>query len=121
MMISHEDLIMVVDDEPESRTFLVMLLQLEGFKVVAFPNGAEALHYLANSTPPCLVIFDLWMPVIDGTQFRSAMLQDPRLATIPAVVVTAFEPLATGNLAALRVFRKPLDFDALLSTVRANC
>jgi CheY-like chemotaxis protein len=121
MMISHGDLIMVVDDEPESRTFLVMLLQLEGFKVVAFSNGAEALHYLANSTPPCLVIFDIRMPVMDGIQFRSAMLQDPRLAKIPAVVVTAFEPLATENLAALKVFRKPLDFDALLITIRQNC
>ena len=112
---------MVVDDEAESRTFLVRLLQLEGFTVVSFANGADALHYLANSTPPCLVIFDIRMPVMDGTQFRSAMLQDPRLAKIPAVVVTAFEPLATRNLAALRVFRKPLDFDVLLSTVRENC
>jgi CheY-like chemotaxis protein len=112
---------MIVEDEPEARTLLVMLLQLEGFKVVAFPNGSEALHYLTNSAPPCLVIFDMRMPVMDGTQFRSAMLQDPGLAKIPAVVVTAFEPLATGNLAALKVFRKPLDFDALLSTVRANC
>jgi CheY-like chemotaxis protein len=120
-MVSHEDLIVVVEDEPESRALLVMLLQLEGFKVVAFPNGGEALHYLANSAPPCLVIFDIRMPVMDGTQFRSAMLQDPRLAKIPAVVVTAFEPLATENLAALRVFRKPLDFDALLSTVRKSC
>jgi CheY-like chemotaxis protein len=120
-MVSHEDLIVVVEDEPESRTFLVTLLQLEGFKVVAFQNGAEALHYLANSAPPCLLIFDIRMPVMDGIQFRSAMLQDPRLAKIPAVVVTAFEPLATENLAALRVFRKPLDFDALLSTVRKSC
>ena len=112
---------MIVEDEPEARTLLVMLLQLEGFKVVAFPNGSEALHYMANSAPPCLVIFDIRMPVMDGTQFRSAMLHDPSLAKIPAVAVTAFEPLATGNLAALKVFRKPLDFDALLSTVRANC
>jgi CheY-like chemotaxis protein len=120
-MVSHEDLIVVVEDEPESRALLVMLLQLEGFKVVAFPNGGEALHYLANSAPPCLVIFDIRMPVMDGTQFRSAMLQDPCLAKIPAVVVTAFEPLATRNLMALKVLRKPLDFDALLSTVRENC
>lgn len=120
-MVSHENLIVVVEDEPESRTLLVMLLQLEGFKVVAFPNGSEALHYLANSAPPCLVIFDIRMPVMDGIQFRFAMLQDASLAKIPAVVVTAFEPLATGDLMALKVFRKPLDFDALLSTIRANC
>jgi CheY-like chemotaxis protein len=120
-MGSSEDLIMVVDDEAESRTFLVRLLQLEGFTVVSFANGADALHYLANSTPPCLVIFDIRMPITDGTQFRSAMLKDPRLAKIPAVVVTAFERLATGELAALRVFRKPLDFGSLLNTVRENC
>jgi CheY-like chemotaxis protein len=120
-VVSNEDLIMVVEDEPESRAFLVTLLQLEGFRVVAFPNGEEALRYLASSETPCLVIFDIWMPVMTGTQFRSAMLQDPRLAKIPAVVVTAFEPLVAGNLSVLRVFRKPLDIDALLRTVRENC
>jgi hypothetical protein len=58
---------------------------------------------------------------MDGIQFRAAMLREPRLAKIPAVLVTAFEPPAASNLGTLRVFRKPLDVDALLTAVRENC
>jgi CheY-like chemotaxis protein len=120
-MARKDDEVMVLEDERQSRTYLVDLLQLEGFKVVAFSNGAEALNYLAQSAPPCLIIFDIRMPVMDGAQFRAAMLRKRRLANIPVVVVTAFEPPAAANLGALRVFRKPVDVDALLNTVREHC
>jgi CheY-like chemotaxis protein len=120
-MAGNEDEVMIVEDEPESRISLARVLQLEGFKVVEFANGGEAFNYLEQSPPPCLVIFDIRMPVMDGAQFRAAMLRDPRLARIPAVVVTAYEPPAASNLAALRVFRKPVDVDALLTIVRENC
>ena len=120
-MVPHEDEIMVIEDERDSRTYLVQLLRLEGFKVVAYPNGAEALNYLGRSAPPCIIILDMRMPVMDGPQFRSAMLQDPRLANIPVVVVTAAEPQAAAGLSAVRVFKKPVDVDALLATIRQNC
>jgi CheY-like chemotaxis protein len=120
-MVSNEEEVMVVEDDREARTYLAQLLQLEGFKVVTCSNGAEALNHLAGSVLPCLIILDLRMPVMDGTQFRSAMLRDPRLAKIPVVVVTAFEPPAAASLSAVRVFRKPFDIDALLGTVRENC
>ena len=45
-MTGNSDVVMVVEDEPESRTALAKLLQLENFKVVAFSNGMEALNYL---------------------------------------------------------------------------
>jgi CheY-like chemotaxis protein len=120
-MASHQDEVIVIEDEAESRTYLVEILQLEGFKVVAFSNGAEALNYLSRSAPPCLIILDMRMPVMDGPRFRSVMLQDSRLAKIPVVVVTAFEPSAAASLSALRVFRKPVDVDALMVTIRDNC
>jgi CheY-like chemotaxis protein len=119
-MVSNEE-VMVIEDEPESRAGLVTLLQVEGFKVVAFSNGAEALDHLTHSAPPCLIIFDIRMPVMDGPQFRAALLREPRLAQIPVIVVTAFEPPAAARLSALRVFRKPIDIDSLLTTVRENC
>lgn len=120
-MVSAKDELMIIEDDRESRTFLTQLFQLEGFRVVAFPDGADALDYLAQLPPPCLIIMDIRMPVMDGLQFRAAMLRDPRLAEIPAVVVTAFEPPAAASLSALRVFRKPVDVDALLAVVRENC
>jgi CheY-like chemotaxis protein len=120
-MVSNQDQVIVIEDEPESRAGLVTVLQLEGFKVVAFSNGADALDFLMHSEPPCLIIFDIRMPVMDGPQFRAAMLKEPRLAQIPVVVVMAFEPPAAAQLSAVRVFRKPVDIDGLLKTVRNNC
>ena len=120
-MVSKQDEVMLLEDDQESRTFLARLLQLEGFKVVAFSNGAEALSHLEQAEPPCLIILDIKMPVMDGSQFRAAMLQEPKLAKIPVIVVTALEPPAASSLSALRVFRKPVDVDALLGVVRENC
>jgi len=121
-MASPDDEVMVIEDEPEARTHLVELLQLEGFKATAYANGAEALAELQRRTKlPCLIVLDIRMPVMDGPQFRAALLADARLSAIPVVVMTGFDPSAAAKLSVLRVFRKPLDFDALLTAVRANC
>jgi CheY-like chemotaxis protein len=120
-MSPNEDSVMILEDDLESRTYLTQLLEVEGFKIVAFSDGAEALDYLMQSEAPCLIILDIRMPVMDGARFRSAMLSEPRLAKIPVVIVTAFEPPSAAKLAAVRVFRKPVDVDALLRTIRANC
>jgi len=64
---------MLVEDDPETRTFLSEILEIEGFRVVAFADGIQALEYLARSAPPRLIIMDMRMPQMDGSQFRSAM------------------------------------------------
>ena len=120
-MAPNGDTVLVVEDEEEARTSLVQILEFEGFKVFGFSNGAEALGYLEQSEQPCLIVMDIRMPIMDGNQLRSALLQNPRLAKIPVIVVTAMEPSTTTGLSALRVFKKPLDVDALLSVVRKNC
>ncbi|HZP44826.1 MAG TPA: response regulator [Candidatus Binataceae bacterium] len=121
-MTAVDDVVMVIEDEPATRTFMAELLRLEGFKVIACENGAEALQYLVQSLHlPCLIIMDMRMPVMDGPTFRAAMLADARLAEVPVVVVTAYEPAAAARLAARRVFRKPVDVVALLATVKEFC
>jgi CheY-like chemotaxis protein len=120
--MSHDkELVLVVDDEAEARDFLSQILEFEGFEVRSFPNGAEAWSYLVGAEEPCLIILDLRMPVMNGPQFRAAMLKDARLASIPVVVVTALEPPAAVDLSAVRVFRKPVDVDALIKVVRQHC
>ena len=116
-----DDTILVVEDEEHARSFLTEILNFEGFKALGFANGAEALDYLLTSAAPCLIVLDILMPVMDGRQFRAAMLQQPRFAEIPVVVVTALDSSAAGDLQAISVLRKPLDIGALLSVVRANC
>lgn len=116
-----DDTVLVVEDEDQARGFLVEILNLEGFKALGFSNGAEALNYLHTSPAPCLIVLDVLMPVMDGRQFRAAMLQQPRLSKVPVVVLTALEASAARDLSAVRVLRKPVDIEALLHVVRAHC
>src|SRR5271155_5155384 len=74
--------ILVVEDEEESRQVLMQILELEGFKAVGACNGVEAMDYLHTSDLPCLIILDLLMPVMNGTQFRAALLNVADLAKI---------------------------------------
>lgn len=120
-MAADGETVVVVEDEEEARTSLVQILEFEGFRVLGFSNGAETLKYLAQSEEPCVIVMDIRMPVMDGSQLRSALLRDPRLAGIPVVVVTAMEPSDAAGLSPLRVFKKPLDVDALVNVVRQFC
>jgi CheY-like chemotaxis protein len=120
-MTADEETVLVVEDEDEARTSLMQILEIEGFRVLGFSNGAQALDYLAQSREPCVIVMDIRMPVMGGSEFRSVMLRDERLAKIPVVVITALEPTAAAGLAAVRVFRKPVDVDALLDVIRRNC
>jgi CheY-like chemotaxis protein len=120
-MFSDNHKVMLVEDDEETRISLGEILRIEGFTVVSFANGLEAMDYLTHSPPPRLIIMDMRMPLMDGHQFRSALLRDPCLAAIPVVVVTAYEPSAVANLSVSRVFRKPVDIGALVKTVRQYC
>ena len=59
--------IMVVDDEPDSADLLEELISAMGHRVVKFSNGYEALKYLEQSPLPDLVMLDVEMPVLNGT------------------------------------------------------
>jgi CheY-like chemotaxis protein len=120
-MTAHQEIVLVVEDEREAREFLTQILELEGFTVFGFANGAEAMAYLSQAGKPCLIILDLRMPIMNGPQLRAALLSEPRLAAIPVVVVTALDPGAAAGLSAVRVFRKPLDVNALVDVVRQHC
>ncbi len=111
--------ILIIEDE--ARDSLTEILALEGFDVIGFANGLDALVYVQKSEAPCLIILDLRMPVMDGRQFRAAQRRDPRVAAVPTVVVTAHDPSEAAGLAASRVLRKPIDLVVLLEVVRQYC
>jgi CheY-like chemotaxis protein len=119
MDASHR--ILVVDDDVDLRETLVEALELRGYEVASAGNGREALDLLlADQAPPCLILLDVMMPVMDGFEFRRCMRADPRLAGIPVVVITAG---GRGGLEALEapVLAKPVTLSGLISTVREHC
>ena len=121
VMAPEHDVVLVVDDEDEARDALTQLLEFEGFKVFGCRHGLDALEYLGKSDPPCVIVTDIRMPVMDGLEFRKFLLGDARLARIPIIVVTGLDPFASTALGAQRVFRKPVDVEALVAAVRRNC
>lgn len=67
-----------------------------------------------------LILLDMMMPEMDGWQFRDAQLADPALRSIPVVVVTAHNDAAdiADEIGAAAFLRKPVGFEALLTTIR---
>jgi signal transduction histidine kinase/CheY-like chemotaxis protein len=99
--------VMVVEDDENYRKLLEFQLVDEGYRVVAFDNGRDALEAL-DDVAPDLVVLDLIMPGIDGlTMLHRIRAVDPRL---PTVVLTAMDDpavaVAARELGAIGVFRK---------------
>jgi CheY-like chemotaxis protein len=120
---THAHKIPVVEDTTDTRESLLLLLRAEGFEADGAANGLEALRQLRRGYEACLILLDLWMPVMDGWTFRFEQRRDPTLADIPVVVLTATvnpedEALRVGAVAGMQ---KPLDVSALLELVSAHC
>lgn len=83
--------ILVVEDDPASRSVLRALLWREGVEVWEARNGQEGLDVLAHARP-ALIILDLMMPVMDGHEFLQRLRGDRRFETIPVIVLTGRAP-----------------------------
>lgn len=80
--------ILVIDDEPHVVTYLEMLLQDTGYKTVSAVNGKVGME-MARQEMPDLICLDITMPEESGIRFYRKLKDDPALAHIPVVVVTA--------------------------------
>lgn len=113
--------ILIVEDDADLREMMAQLLTLEGFRTEAVANGRDALDYLRKGDPPDLILLDLMMPVMDGWEFRRRQREDPALATVPVVVLSALDQTRAADLGGTAFLKKPLDFDRLLDLVRQHC
>ena len=110
--------IVLVEDDDGIRETMAALLEDEGFAVLQAANGEEGLARLRAATDPCLVLLDLWMPVMNGWQ-TAEELHHRYGRTIPIIVVTAAEH-AEGRareIDADGVLAKPFEVDDLLRIV----
>src|SRR5690349_971307 len=80
--------ILVVDDRPTNRQFLITLLGYGGHRLLEAENGALALEIVRDQHPD-LVITDLLMPTMDGFEFVQHLRADPELAKTSVIFYTA--------------------------------
>lgn len=124
-MTQTDSFILVVDDDPDIRESLELLLRLHGHPVITAADGEEALVRLrTEGERPCVILLDLMMPRMSGFELHAALNSDPVLADIPVVVITGAGGLVGERAAALdaeEVIRKPFELATLLSVVRRHC
>jgi CheY-like chemotaxis protein len=79
--------IAVVEDNPDNRLLVRAILE-DQYEIVEYGTGAEALHGM-RAAPPDLVLLDISLPEMDGTDVLALMRSDSRLKTLPVVALTA--------------------------------
>jgi CheY-like chemotaxis protein len=110
---------MVVEDDPDIRECVRLILEGQGFSVVTAGNGAEAEVALARMDEPCVVLLDLMMPVMNGWEFLERLERAGRLDGIRVVAVSAAPvQLPTGLV---EFMPKPVGVEQLIATVRQYC
>jgi two-component system, OmpR family, alkaline phosphatase synthesis response regulator PhoP len=120
--------ILIVDDDPDIRDALEVLLEAEGYEVITAFDGEDGLAKIKEDNPD-LVILDLLMPKLDGYAMYKT-LQEPDWADrkdIPIVVLTSVSEnvsqrryeLETGaRMKVDEYLEKPIDPDDVLESVQ---
>ena len=88
MAIASEKRILVVDDEPDVRNFLVACLEDAGFEVDVAVDGLDALEKVETFSPD-LMTLDMVMPKMSGIKVIRNLRKNKKWAKLPIIVITA--------------------------------
>lgn len=112
--------ILVVEDDPDARQLLAMVLNAEGFAVATARDGEAALAEIAREAP-ALILLDVMLPRMDGWEVCERLR---RLTTAPVIMVTARtgvpDKVRGLGAGADDYVEKPYDPEELLARVRAH-
>lgn len=113
-------MLFLIEDEPDIRDSLREVLESEGYQVHTAANGMEAQEALRHLPTPDLILLDVLMPVMNGREFRTWQLQEPRLSPVPVVVLSA-DPTQEPMDKKVLHLRKPIDLNDLLMVIKEAC
>ena len=110
-------LVLVIDDETDSRLLLTHLIEQFGCHVVAADGGELGLR-MARDMRPDLITLDLLMPHMDGREVLRRLKSDPDLRDIPVIVVSVIAREKRGTvLGAVEMLQKPVSREDLLRVI----
>ncbi len=114
--------VLVVEDEPDIRSLIVLNLTRDGFRCRTAATGFEALRTVKMSLPD-LVVLDLMLPELDGLEVCRRLRQDPASASLPIIMLTAktdeVDRILGLELGADDYVAKPFSPKELVARVRA--
>jgi CheY-like chemotaxis protein len=104
----EEQVVLVVDDDPNALDLLGRTLQEAGVRVVTASEGQQALN-LARTLHPAAITLDVLMPGMDGWEVLRELKTDPATQDIPVIMVTMTDDRALGYaLGATEFLTKPV-------------
>jgi DNA-binding response OmpR family regulator len=108
------DTVLVVDDDSNIREVLHTFFTLKGYQVILAANGEQALE-LAESEMPKVILLDINMPGIDGTETCKRLRADEKTRLIPIILITAYGATRTeaSDAGADDIIYKPFDMKDL--------
>jgi diguanylate cyclase (GGDEF)-like protein len=115
--------VLVIEDHPDQRDLLAIVLQREGYKVVTAANGVEALEKLESENIQ-IALSDIMMPKMDGFELIKRIRSNPALKSIYLILITARiqegDRVRGLDLGADDYITKPFSFSELLARVRVG-
>jgi CheY-like chemotaxis protein len=114
--------ILLVEDNENNRDMLSRRLQRKGYEVTFAVDGAEAVAMVASGRPD-LVLMDMSLPVMSGADATRAIRQDPAIAQVPILALTASAMTGDRELALAAgcddYDTKPVELPRLLGKIEA--
>jgi DNA-binding response OmpR family regulator len=104
---------LIVEDEYDISLIFAKALRAAGFEAEIAHSGDQAIEWLASHVPH-IVVLDLQMPKVAGTEVLERIRADPRLEGVCVIIATAYPHMAEGlHEEADWVFFKPVSFAQL--------
>jgi CheY-like chemotaxis protein len=121
---STHAVVLLVEDDDDIREAIDDALTRRGFTTMAVAGGHEALAYLRGAAVmPRVILLDLTMPRMSGWEFMQVQADDPALAAIPVVALSAIGNLEAQPLASrwAGILTKPVSVESLTAMVARFC
>lgn len=118
--LQSSPMIMVVEDNADSRLMMKTLLEMKGYRIIEAGDGREAIE-MAERERPHLIIMDLQLPHLHGFAVTRHLRQHAELGLTPIIIISGHDPLYHRPLALAagcnEYLHKPIDFDLLEKTL----
>ena len=120
--LTHDPLVLIVEDDLQTRALYRDVLAQEGFRTIEAHNGFQALEKARESRPD-VVLTDLAVPGMDGFEFCEALQQSDATRIIPILAITGHseyldQPDRFRRAGILQVLLKPSEPQVIAAELR---
>jgi PleD family two-component response regulator len=113
---------LIIDDNRQTADALMQMLGVLGFKARVAYGSSAAMAILGTGFTPQFISLDINMPGVDGTEVLAFLRREPRLTSVPVIVITSDDQPETRNkvlkLGATAMIIKPATIDALETALK---